>query len=144
MSFSSFGILSHIDGCDTRRAIIGRLPPNLCSPIFNKECQGPFAILVKDIAFCPKSVGHHDYLMVPELMEDLGLSNVYKNNGTSLIVKFITHPEYEPYHYLKHVLYYLYNCRHMTHLDMYCNTCFDAKGIPILPSSFLYVEEVRQ
>ena len=25
MSFSSFGILSHIDGCDTRRAIIGRL-----------------------------------------------------------------------------------------------------------------------
>ena len=116
---------------------------NPCSPIFTKECQGPFAMLVKDIAFCPEATDHHDYLKVPELMEDMGLSSIYEENGTSIIIKFVSKPEFEPYHYLKHVLYYLYNSRHMTDLDMYCNTCFNAEGIPVLPNSFLYIEEVK-
>ena len=113
-----------------------------CSPIFIKECQGPFAMLVKDIAFCPEDADHHDYLKVPELMEDMGLSSIYEENGTSIIIKFVSKPGFEPYHYLKHVLYYLYNCRHSNNLDMWCNTCFNAEGIPISPDSFLYIEEV--
>lgn len=114
-----------------------------CSPIFTKECQGPFAMLIKDIAFCPENADHHDYLNVPELMEDMGLSSIYKQNGTSIIIKFVSKPKFEPYHYLKHVLYYLYNCRHLSDLDMWCNTCFDAEGTPILPDAFQYIEVVK-
>ena len=116
---------------------------NPCSPICTKECQGPFAMLVKDIAFCPDKAGHHDYLRVPELMEDIGLGSVYEANGISLIIKFVFKPKFEAKHYLKHVVYYLYCCRHSDELDMYCNTCFNAEGIPVSPESILYIKEVK-
>ena len=32
---------------------------------------GPFAMLVRDVAFNAKAIGNHDYLWLPEIIEDI-------------------------------------------------------------------------
>ncbi len=40
----------------------------------NSSQWGPFAVLVRDVAFVPNQVGNHDYLRTPEIVEDICLS----------------------------------------------------------------------
>lgn len=44
---------------------------------------GPYAILVKEVAFYAKDLGQHDYLEIPELIEDI--CNAYHNKYEEII-----------------------------------------------------------
>lgn len=63
---------------------------------YNPMHQGPYAMLVKDIAF--SACGNHDYLGIPEIIEDVGyvveemfgisFIKKFKEKSSSVIVKF--------------------------------------------------------
>ena len=60
---------------------------------------GPYAMLVKEIAFVTDEVRNHDYLDAPEIVEDIcftfsdkynfDLLRIFKSNTYPCIVKFI-------------------------------------------------------
>ena len=108
---------------------------------------GPYAILVKDIAFKAKEVGAHDYFRVPEIVEDVcicfgetfrvSLLDAFRSSTRPCIVKFTA-----PYRddALKKALYYLYHVQREETLHIECSTCFDGKGNPIPADKILKVE----
>ncbi len=109
---------------------------------------GPYAILIRDIAFKAEEVGNHDYLHVPEIIEDicqcfferyrLDLLSVFLRNTRPCIVKFIDdNPRDE---YIMKALYYLYTIYRGEEISQYCNTCFDGRGIPVPKEHILRVE----
>ena len=104
--------------------------------------QGPFAMLIREIAFCPDSAGNHDYLKIPELIEDIGLSEIYKEQGKSVIIKFIYGIQYEPDHYIKPILNYLFNCHNKNELTTHSNTCFNGEGKYIPKENIISIEFV--
>lgn len=106
--------------------------------------QGPFAMLVKDVAFCHDEIGHHDYLSIPECVEDMGadIAKLFYNNSTSVIVKFHAVPQFYAEAYLENVLCYLYCALNKKELFIECNTCYEAPLHKILPEDIDYVEEV--
>lgn len=109
--------------------------------------HGPYAMLIRDAAFKFKEMGNHDYLDVPEIIEDIcvifeklygkDLLNLYRKATMPCIIKFITGFGYPDN--ISPVLYYLYNTIHDKKLSIYCNTTYDAKG-PILPKNIVKVE----
>lgn len=95
---------------------------------------GPFAMLVRGIAFKAPDVGNHDYLAVPEIIEDIcecfknfheyDLLGKYKSETRPCIIKFKTADSLPDY--LGSALYYLYCIAHNVAFSLHCNTCFDA------------------
>jgi len=114
----------------------------------NHSAGGPYAILVREIAFKSEQVGSHDYLRVPEIVEDIclcfrdqygvDLLAAYKANSNPCIVKF-AHDEPRS-DCVTVALYYLYNCYYKNDLSWKCNTCFDNLGRPVPPKRILKVE----
>lgn len=107
----------------------------------NFERQGPFGMLIKDVAFKAEEIGNHDYLNVPEIIEDMGFADIYKKNAIPVIVKFQTKREYDEKYYLRYVLNYIYSMVTEKKLSMDCNTCYDGKNQYISPSNIIYVEQ---
>lgn len=72
--------------------------------------QGPFAMLVKDGFFSHDEMGNHNYLSIPEWVEDMGagIAKLFYDNSKSVIVKFRAIPQFEAEAYLESVLCYLY------------------------------------
>jgi hypothetical protein len=76
----------------------------------------PYAMLVKDIGF--NDVGNHNYLRVPEIVEDICLSfqqqygvdllQRYLNNTKSCIVKFYSNNIKEYYLYSACIIYIVF------------------------------------
>lgn len=109
---------------------------------------GPFAILVRDIAFVASEVGNHDYLYVPETVEDIcrcfqqeyhfDLLQLFQANTKPCIVKFWT-PQVK-HSYIGTALYYLYSVLHKQELSIYCNACFDGRGESIKPNQIEKVD----
>jgi hypothetical protein len=106
--------------------------------------DGPCAMLVKESAFHSAAIGNHDYLQMPEIIEDIcngyerhtgerifdGIANALKQ----CIVKFEDSDSADDRHLMRVVLYYCWSkCRNeeLCHL---ANTCFDAQG-KIIPRS---------
>lgn len=102
----------------------------------DRDHWGPYGVLVRDAALCPAEIGHHDYLAVPEIVEDIclcfaerfdfDLVSKFTENSQPYIVKFIEetpHPRC-----LSPALYYLYSRFHGERLSLSCNTCFDGRG----------------
>ena len=65
--------------------------------------HGPHALLVKDAFFCPLDLGHHDYLTIPEIVDDIcmcyeesfghpPLRALFNRAATPCIVKFSSAP----------------------------------------------------
>jgi hypothetical protein len=109
---------------------------------------GPYAILVRDVAFKAKEVGNHDYLRAPEVVEDIcmcfsekygfDLLDVFLKGTKPCIVKFVdNHPRSDC---LLAALYYLYSAYHEQELSRYCNTCFDGEGVLIPKERILKIE----
>lgn len=108
--------------------------------------QGPFAMLVKDVAFCHDEIGHHDYLAIPECVEDMGeeIADLFYKNSISVIVKFKAKPQFEAKWYLEKVVCYLYYVIHKMGLSIDCNTCYEAPLHRIPLEDIIYVKEVSE
>ena len=106
--------------------------------------EGPFAMLVKDAAFHSNEMGNHDYLRVPEVIQDMGREEDFIRKSVSVIVKFWTEVEFSPKFYLKPILNYIYYTIHHMEFSIDCNTCFDARNRIIEPKKIVYVEQLKE
>ena len=110
---------------------------------------GPYATLVRDVAIRSREMGNHDYLWLPEIMEDIcnGYQEAY---GTSIhsalnkalmpvIVKFWSAKQTR-IGCVEAALYYLYLTAHDRRLSVNANTCFDGENQTILPEQIISVE----
>lgn len=112
---------------------------------------GPYAMLVRDVAFNSEEIENHDYLKIPEIVEDISicfekiyginLAESYINNSKSIIVKFISEDVEE--NYIGVALNYLYNKLHGLEMSLDCNTCYDGKANIILREAILTIEEIK-
>ena len=115
----------------------------------NKAYSGPFAILNKAFAFIPDEVGNYDYLKRgPEVVECIcfyfdeiykhNLLQLYIQNTKACIVKFKSNGGES--NYIGNILYYLYSIYHNEKLTLYCNNCFDGKGVGVPHEDILNIE----
>ena len=98
---------------------------------------GPYAMLVRAVAMCPREIGNHDYLRLPEIMGDIcnGYQDIYGESLhdaltqalTPIIVKFWS-AEKLSVSCIESAMYYLYLTAHNRRLDSNANTCFDGKN----------------
>lgn len=108
--------------------------------------QGPFAMLVREVAFCPDEINNHDYLSIPEYVEDMGgeIADLFRKNSKSVIVKFKAIPQWETESYLKPVVNYLYCTTNKMDLCWECNTCYDALSHSVPPEDIISVTEISE
>lgn len=111
---------------------------------------GPYAMLVKEIGSHAANVGNHDYLKIPEIIEDIclgykqrfgkNIQPIIENSLTPTIVKFWTE-ESDHLYGLSSAIYYAYlSCRRLK-LSGLANTCFDGGGIAVPSEQIVYVEQ---
>lgn len=111
---------------------------------------GPYAMLVKEIGSHAANVGNHDYLKLPEIIEDIclgyeerfgeNIQSTIENSLTPTIVKFWTE-ESDHLYGLSSAIYYVYlSCRRLE-LSGLANTCFDGSGAAVPNERIVYVEQ---
>lgn len=110
--------------------------------------EGPFGFLVREIILEPALVGNHDYLRIPEIVEDIGLSydeafgrhlrKRYLEVTQPCIVKFKS-VEARP-DALAAALTYVHCKLIGLELCVHCNTCFNGEGRAVDPRNVLAVE----
>ncbi len=121
--------------------------------LYRKKCResfhwGPYGILVRESAFCAEALCNHDYLRVPEIIEDIcicfrhsfaaDLYSAYRKVAVPVIVKFWA-PGL-PDHALDAALAYLWLHRRREAPSFASNTCFDAGGAVVGPEQVIAVE----
>jgi hypothetical protein len=112
---------------------------------------GPYAMLVRETAFHAATIGNHDYLRTPEIIDDI-CRGYEKRYGESIleqtlrdfrrcIVKFELPETDGDTQHLKRVLiqYCWAKCRD-EELTLYCNTCFDGQGKTIPRTAIRKIE----
>ncbi len=114
----------------------------------NSFYWGPYAILVKDLAFKPSEVCNHDYLSGPEIIEDIcycfqeiyefNLLKIFLQKTKPCIVKFVDAGTHE--NYVRAGLWHLYQIIWKRRCSSYCNDCFDGKNVPVARSQILSIE----
>lgn len=110
---------------------------------------GPFAMLVREVAFRAKEINNHDYLRLPEIMEDICQgyaqrfgSDIHNELSASLvpcIVKFWA-AEIQNRDYLPPAIYYAYCKLRGEALSVYCNDCYNGENRAIPPSQIARVD----
>jgi len=112
---------------------------------------GPYAMLVREVAFRAKEIGNHDYLEFPEIIEDICLG-YEKRFGVSIqdkvtaallpcIVKFRSDRVIRR-GCIEAAVYYLYLTGRGERLSMYANTCYDGRNTPVPREQIIDVEFV--
>lgn len=101
---------------------------------------GPYAILVRDLAFSPRELGQHDYLAMPEIIEDIcngyesqfGVSIIenYEKKLVPKIVKFRSSIALDSYH-IASALSYAYTFVRGLPPNGGAIYCFDGDGVGI-------------
>jgi hypothetical protein len=114
----------------------------------DRDHWGPYGVLVRDVGLCPNEIGNHDYLGVPEIIEDIclcfaeqynfDLLSAFLQNSRPCIVKFIDEQSHT--RCLPPALYYLYSRFWAKPLSLSCNTCFDGGGKVIPAEKIQQVE----
>jgi hypothetical protein len=109
---------------------------------------GPYGILIRDIAFNPRVYGNHDYLGIPEIIDDIctcfqqysgiNLRAIYLKQTRPCIVKFIDHAT--DLEYIKSAIKYVYLLNHETILVAPETYSFDGRGQPIPPDRILKIQ----
>jgi len=109
---------------------------------------GPYAILVRDLAFKPGEVGNHDYLSEPEIIEDicdcfeklyhLDVFKIFLQKTKPCIVKFIDRGTRT--NYLRAALWHLHKIAWQEECTDYCNDCFDGQGVTVRKNQILSVK----
>ena len=110
---------------------------------------GPYAMLVRDVAAYPSKIGNHDYLWLPEIMEDIcnGYQETYGESIRDalnkalvpIVVKF-WRAKKRGLSCIESALYYLYLTAHDRHLNANANTCFDGENEAIPSSNIVRAE----
>jgi len=110
--------------------------------------SGPYAMLVRNIAFKAKEVGNHDYFGVPEIVQniclcfrkyhELDLLDAFREKTKPCIVKFIDNGAKPKY--LWAALYYLYSLYRGDKLSWCCNTSFVGMGRLVPKDRILKIE----
>jgi len=114
----------------------------------NQFHWGPYAILVRDLAFKPGEVHNHDYFSGPEIVEDIcfcfekiyqvNLLRIFLAKTKPCIVKFIDTGTRT--NYVRAALWHLHKIAWQEKCTDYCNDCFDGKGIPVRRNRIVSVE----
>ena len=112
---------------------------------------GPYAILVRDVAFCARELSQHDYLAMPEIIEDIcngfddpmreALEGVFRAKMRPATVKFAA-PVDDGEAYIATALCYVHSMIQEGKLDTNSVICFDGKNNQIPPQDILKVEIV--
>lgn len=112
---------------------------------------GPYGMLVRETAFRSDEMGNHDYLWLPEIMEDIcnGYHQVYGerideqlcNALTPYIVKFWSTKRLGR-DCIESAMYYLYLTAHSQELSIGANTCFDGENSCVAATQIVKVEAV--
>lgn len=113
---------------------------------------GPYAMLIREVAMHPRENNNHDYLWLPEIMEDIcngycrahGVSLHDALNGalTPKIVKFWSADQCRLDH-IATALYYLYRTARDVKSASIPNTCFVGNNQTIPPEQILRVETIN-
>jgi hypothetical protein len=115
----------------------------------NKLHHGPYAMLVRDSAFRASEMGNHDYLALPEIIEDIcnGYELKYKERIHGEVARALRRcivtfevSERDSAYLLKPSLYYCWCIAHNEELSLYANTCYDANGVTVPRSAIQSIE----
>lgn len=111
--------------------------------------HGPYAMLVRDAAFNASSLWNHDYLEVPEIIEDIcngyreqfghSIYDVVTKGLAKCIVKFIS-TKTTGEHLLAPVLLYCCEFLRKEEFSPFANTCFDSEGVPVTRDQIVQVQ----
>lgn len=124
--------------------------------ISDKCHYGPYAMLVREIAFNSETVGNHNYLNIPEIIEDMcmNVKNVYDVDildrfircASPVIVKFKEQlkDNTRGRQYIGTALTYLHNKLHGKKLCLMCNTCYSGYGSGIQKNNIISVEVLER
>lgn len=110
---------------------------------------GPYAMLVRDAAFRSAEIGNHDYLGLPEIIEDIclgyherygvSITDKVANALTPCMVKFKSTRELgRPC--LEAAVYYVYLTGRGHPLSFHSNTCFDGRSSTIPLKDIISIE----
>lgn len=110
---------------------------------------GPYAMLVRESADRSSEIGNHDYLGLPEIMEDIcnGYQATYDESIqdqlaaalSPTIVKFWSTKRLG-IDCIEAALYYLYLTTHGRKMTLYANTCFDGENEAIPAEQIISAE----
>jgi len=114
--------------------------------------SGPYAMLVKEVAFDSKNIGNHDYLRMPEIMEDI-CNGYQKKYGSSIfeelykslspiIIKFISGKKIDE-SCVGAALHYAYQSNKLSNMSISSNTCFDGGNLIIPFDEILNIDSVN-
>ena len=119
------------------------------SRIKHPYLAGPYAVLVRDVAFRAKEIGFHDNLAMPETLTDIcdryqaiHKVNIFAQLQEKLvpcIIKFVSDRKIDR-SCIESALYYLYVLEHNEQLTESANTCFDGRNEKISPKQIKSVE----
>ncbi len=113
--------------------------------------SGPYAMLVRDSAFNSSKIGNHDYLGMPEILEDI--CNGYKKQFGSAIYEFLESkllPKIIKFVSTKDLcssnigtaMFYTYGRYHNKSISFSANTCFDGENSLIPFTDILNIETI--
>lgn len=112
--------------------------------------HGPYAMLVREVAFHAADVGNHDYLGIPEIIEDIcngyrarfgeDITDVVTDSLHECIVKFRS-AKYTDEHLLAPALLYCWGVVNQEAFSPFANTCFDGEAVPIPASAILSISK---
>lgn len=113
---------------------------------------GPYAMLVREVAFKSHEIGNHDYLWLPEIVEDI--CNGY-NDASGVMLHDSVCAALVPYvikfwsrkrtgkDCIQAAIYYLYCSMHNQKLSIYANTCYDAENVMIPREQIVKIEKIN-
>ncbi len=115
----------------------------------NHNHWGPYGVLVRDVAINAESVRHHNYLGMPELIEDIineyrqeynfCLTEHYTDTLTPTLIKFKASSNLS-LGCIEAALGYLYTYVRGEPVNGLATMCIDKGGSPILPDDILEIE----
>lgn len=111
--------------------------------------HGPYAMLVRDAAFNSTHIFNHDYLEIPEIIEDI--CNGYREQFGQCIYEVVTKKlekcivkfkssKNTSHNLLAPALLYCWCTVRNEQFSSFANTCYDSEGIPIFRDQIIYVD----
>ena len=121
-----------------------------CLKVGSPIHAGPYAMLVRESAFQSSEMGNHDYLYLPEIMEDICNEYhtlygefIHDTVAASLVPHIVTFwsDKYTGKDCVESAIYYLYCVIHGHELSMYANTCFNGENCRVPPEQIVKIEK---
>lgn len=107
---------------------------------------GPYSLLTRDAHINPPD-GHHNYLNIPEIVEDIAqnwhpeLAHRFATSAKPCIVKFLQrNPVETPY--VRSAMWYLYGALNADYTGWYSHAGYDCGGIAVAPADITQVEVI--